>query len=87
MGEKLRTDNENGRQANENTMFQATSISKPLTALSTLHWIEKGKFELDADVNSYLQEWKVSGNNSTNSKKVTLRLLMRHSSGHHSTWI
>lgn len=58
------------------TMFQAASISKPLTALAALRLVEKGTFSLDAIVDPYLKTTKIPG-----SDKITLRELLSHSAG------
>ena len=63
------------------TLFQAASISKPVTALAVLHLVESGKLDLDADVNQYLKTWKVPENEFTAKKKVTLRELLTHTAG------
>ncbi len=63
------------------TLFQAGSISKPVSALGALHLVEAGKLSLDADVNGYLTTWKVPGNSFTATEKVTLRRLLSHSAG------
>src|SRR6202030_9529 len=54
------------------TLFQAASISKPVTALAVLHLVQMGKLDLDADVNQYLKTWKVPDNAFTAKTKVTL---------------
>jgi CubicO group peptidase (beta-lactamase class C family) len=43
----------------DTTLFQAASMSKPITATILLHYIEEGKIELDATVNEYLTGWKL----------------------------
>jgi len=63
------------------TLFQAGSISKPVSALGALHLVEAGKLSLDADVNSTLTSWKVPDNRFTGTEKVTLRRLLSHSAG------
>lgn len=68
-------------QVNENTLFQAASISKPVTALAALHLVEGGKLGLDDDVNQYLKDWQVEENEYTSNEKVTLRRILSHSAG------
>jgi len=63
------------------TLFQAASISKPVTALAVLHLAETGKFNLDADVNQFLKTWKIPANAFTENTKVTLRKLLTHTAG------
>jgi len=63
------------------TLFQAGSISKPVTAAAALHLVEEGKLSLDEDVNRKLKSWKISDNDFTKQQKVTLRRLMTHTAG------
>ena len=63
------------------TLFQAASISKPVSALGVLRLVESGKLKLDTDVNQYLKTWKVPENDSTSKSKVTLRGLLTHTAG------
>ena len=63
------------------TLFQAGSISKPVTAVAVLRLVESGKLDLDVDVNQYLKTWKVPDNEFTAKKKVTLRELLTHTAG------
>jgi CubicO group peptidase (beta-lactamase class C family) len=63
------------------TLFLAGSISKPVAALAALRLVEQGKLGLDEDVNLKLKTWKVSENEFTKEKKVTLRRLLSHSAG------
>lgn len=63
------------------TMFQAASISKPVTALAVMRLVEAGKLSLDEDVNRYLKSWKVPENEFTREHPVTLRALLSHTSG------
>ena len=63
------------------TLFQAGSISKPVSALGALHLVEAGTLSLDADVNTTLTSWKVPDNQFTSTEKVTLRRLLSHNAG------
>jgi CubicO group peptidase (beta-lactamase class C family) len=63
------------------TLFQAASISKPVTTLAVLRLAQSGRLDLDTDVNHYLKSWKVPANEFTQEAKVTLRELLTHSAG------
>jgi CubicO group peptidase (beta-lactamase class C family) len=63
------------------TLFQAASISKPITAAGGLWLVQRGKVSLDEDVNLKLKSWKVPENEFTATQKVTLRRLMSHNAG------
>jgi CubicO group peptidase (beta-lactamase class C family) len=70
-----------GSAVTPETLFQAASISKPVTALAVLRLVESGKLNLDTDVNQYLKTWKVPENQFTAKNKVTLRELLSHTAG------
>jgi len=74
-------DREEGRKATAETLFQAGSISKPVTAAALLREAEKGTFRLDADVNAYLRSWKLPANELTAREKVTLERILSHGAG------
>lgn len=74
-------DVETGRVADTATLFQAASISKPVTALAAARLVEAGKFTFDTDVNQLLRSWKVPRNERTGPEPVTLRALFSHTSG------
>ena len=63
------------------TLFQAASIRKPVAALAALHYVEAGKWSLDANINDKLVSWKLPENEFTKTEKVTLRRLISHSAG------
>lgn len=63
------------------TLFQAASISKPISATAALHLVDQGKLNLDLNVNRYLTSWQVPDNQFTSTEKVTLRRLMSHTAG------
>jgi CubicO group peptidase (beta-lactamase class C family) len=63
------------------TLFQAGSISKPVSALGALHLVGAGTLSLDDEVNAKLKSWKVPENPFTRAEKVTLRRLLSHTAG------
>ncbi|MEH6535971.1 MAG: serine hydrolase [Psychroserpens sp.] len=63
------------------TLFQAASISKPVTAYGALTLVEKNKVALNENINTYLKSWKVPDNEFTKEKKVTIKNLINHSAG------
>jgi CubicO group peptidase (beta-lactamase class C family) len=66
---------------NAETVFQAASISKPVSALALLRLAETGKIALDQDVNELLKTWKIPANDLTTDEKVTLRRMLSHTAG------
>jgi CubicO group peptidase (beta-lactamase class C family) len=70
-----------GRAATPETLFQAASTSKALAAVASLRLVEQGKLDLDSDVNTRLQGWKVPPSPLTATNKVTLRGLLSHTAG------
>jgi CubicO group peptidase (beta-lactamase class C family) len=61
------------------TLFQAGSISKPVTAVAALKLVESGTLALDANVNGYTTYWKLP--NNVDNTPVTLRQLLSHTAG------
>lgn len=45
-----------GAAVTPSTLFQAASISKPVTAMGALALVQAGKLDLDADANTYLEQ-------------------------------
>jgi CubicO group peptidase (beta-lactamase class C family) len=69
------------RAVTPETLFQAASISKPISALAVLRLVRDGKLSLDEDVNVKLKDWRVPDNEFTKEQKVTLRRILSHSAG------
>lgn len=67
------------------TLFQACSISKAVTAIAVLRLVSEGRLDLDNDVNSYLRSWKVPRNGSW-QPTVTIRELLSHTGGISVPW-
>ncbi|MEJ8629696.1 serine hydrolase [Sphingomonas sp. I4] len=59
-------------------MFQAGSISKPVTALAALRLVQRHRLSLDGDVNARLKGWKLP---VPPGAPVTLRELLAHRAG------
>ena len=59
------------------TMFRPGSVSKLFTWTAVMQQVEKGKIDLDADVNRYL-DFKIP---PRDGKPVTMRNLMTHTGG------
>ncbi len=57
-------------------LFQAGSISKPVSALVALKLVGRGVLDLEADVNERLTSWRLPG-----AERVSLRQLLGHTSG------
>ena len=64
-----------------NTLFQAASLSKPISAMIVLKFAEQGKIDLKLDINKQLKTWQIPENEFTKKKAVTPELLILHLSG------
>jgi CubicO group peptidase (beta-lactamase class C family) len=74
-------DKERNIAATPDTLFQAGSISKPLTALAALKRVDVGELDLDRNVDDYLRSWKLPDNEFTTTHKVTVRNILNHTAG------
>lgn len=63
------------------SLFQAASISKPVSAMAALKMVEEGLLDADADINDQLVSWKLPENQFTTDNKVTLKHLLSHTGG------
>jgi len=63
-----------GSPVTSDTVFQAGSLSKPVTAIGALALIQRGELTLDGDVRQRLQSWQPD-------QRITLRQLLSHSAG------
>jgi CubicO group peptidase (beta-lactamase class C family) len=70
-----------GAPVTTQTLFQAASISKPLTALVVMRLAQEKLLDLDMDANTYLKSWKIPQNSFTSDRAVTLRRLLSHTAG------
>ena len=65
----------------ENTVFQAGSISKPAFAAVLMKYRQVNSLDLDADVNTLLTSWQLPEHEWTGQDVVSLRRLLSHTAG------
>lgn len=73
-----------GRSVTPQTPFRLASVSKMITALAIMQFVEAGKVELDAPVQRYLPWFQVAGKTTSTrdeSLAITVRHLLYHTSG------
>jgi len=90
------TDREAGKPMPTDAMFRICSMTKPITTVAAMMLYEEGKFLLEDPVSKYLPEFKdmkvlvkpAKGEPYTipASKEITIRDLMRHTSGMTYNW-
>ncbi len=74
------------RPVQTDTLFQAASISKPVTAMAALRLVQEGHFSLDDDVDALLKSWHVPNSDLNRDQPVTPRSLFSHTSGADDGW-
>src|ERR1700751_4951125 len=89
-------DRENSKPMRTDAMFRICSMSKPITSLAAMMLYEEGRFLLDDPVSKYLPEFKnpkVLVKPATGkpysipaTKEITIRDLLRHTSGMTYQW-
>jgi CubicO group peptidase (beta-lactamase class C family) len=67
-----------GEKVDSSTLFQAASISKPVTSVGMFRLVEQGRLSLDEDVNERLRSWAIPENSFTRVEKVTPRRIVTH---------
>lgn len=70
-----------GEPVTGTTLFQAASISKPVTAMAVLRKVQEGKLKLDENVNDVLVTWKLPESQLTKQTPLTIKHLLTHSGG------
>ncbi len=70
-----------GAPVTEETLFQAASISKPVTAMAALRLAREGRLDLDGNVNRHLRSWQIPPRPEHAANPVTPRALLSHTSG------
>ena len=75
------TTSSNGAVIDDHTLFQAASISKPVSALGAMRLSQENNLDINEDLNIYLDEWKLQNSTFKNSDKATLKDILSHSGG------
>lgn len=71
-------DAESGAPVTTETLFQAASISKPVSAVGVLALCRDGRLDLDRDVRDYLKAWRLPSTGFDDETPLTLRHLLSH---------
>lgn len=74
-------DKAHNKPVTADTLFQAASISKPVTAVATIAAFKKKDISLDKNINEIITTWKIPKSEFTNQQPVTTRLLLAHAAG------
>lgn len=69
-----------GRAVDGDSLFQAASMSKWITAWGVMTLVEKGRIDLDVPVSRYLTRWHLPASKFDNDG-VTVRRLLSHTAG------
>jgi CubicO group peptidase (beta-lactamase class C family) len=69
-----------GKPVDRNTTFQASSLSKWISAVGVMKLVEDGKLDLDTPVRKYLTRWQLP-TSEFNNEEVTVRRLLSHTAG------
>ncbi|MHC5064943.1 MAG: serine hydrolase domain-containing protein [Planctomycetota bacterium] len=68
-------------QVDASTLFQAASISKPISAMGAMRMVQAGELELDEPVDSALGDWSLDYEEGADGELTTLRKLLCHTGG------
>lgn len=71
----------NHRPIDENTVFQAASISKAVFASTLMKYRQDNGLNIDADINTLLKSWQLPAHQWASKNNVSLRQLLSHSAG------
>lgn len=74
-------DREAGLPAKPDTLFQAASVSKAVSAFGAMTMVQAGRLTLNKPVNEQLKSWRIPENDLTRQVPVTLEHLLNHTGG------
>jgi CubicO group peptidase (beta-lactamase class C family) len=63
------------------TVFQAASVSKPISVTGIMLLAQAGVIDITRNVNDYLTSWHLADNDLTKTNKATVQRLMSHTGG------
>lgn len=63
------------------TVFQACSVSKPVSVTGIMLLAQSGVIDISRNVNDYLTSWRLADNDLTTTQKATIQRLMSHTGG------
>lgn len=70
-----------GAPVTSSTIFQAASLSKPVTALGALRLVDAGAIGLEEDVNLRMRSWRLPFAANVRPQPITLSQLLSHTAG------
>lgn len=65
----------------DNTLFEAASVTKMVTAILVMHFVEIGKIKLNDNINNYLKNWKLPESDFTAESPITIDQVLTHRAG------
>ncbi len=74
-------DKSENKPADNNTLFQAASISKSINGLAIMKLVENNQLDLNKDIRDYLKTWTLPENEFSRGKSITLKNLLSHTAG------
>ena len=66
---------------NEESLFQAGTLSQGLLAMAIYKEVQDGTYDLNANINDYLRNWKVRKSSITEDNPVSIFHLLSHNAG------
>ena len=69
------------RPITNQTLFQAASIGKSITAVAFMKLVQDKKVNLNSDINTYLRSWKFPYDTISHGKIITLAQVLSHTAG------
>lgn len=75
------TNVETGKKVDDNTIFEAASLSKPVFAYLVMKMVEKGLLDLDKPMHDYLPHPGIAEGSQEWYRLVTPRMILSHSAG------